>query len=171
MALGGPSSLFPVKDYRDNMPLLHPVLTELTNKPLPLGFKVAADPLHLGNQIVSVNQDVRHAASQVCALGRSINSTSYLSGASIKQSRLPEDVVVGPSVTGTLFSLKRRIIWSRSSTSKARCTRSSGTLTWPPAGNEHISITSSLLGTERKTSSEPRGERLRFSTVSPRIST
>src|SRR5262249_54575335 len=43
--------------------------------------------------------------------GRSISSTSYPSGASIKMNRLPDDVVVGPSVTRMLFCSSLR--WCR----------------------------------------------------------
>lgn len=48
--------------------------------------------------------------------GRSISSTSYPSGASMKINRLPDDVVVGPSVTRMPFLFKFAMASSRFST-------------------------------------------------------
>jgi hypothetical protein len=85
----------------------------------------------------------------------------------MKQKR-PERLCVGPSVIGTPRDWSWPIARSRSATSKARCTRSSGTFTAPLAGKLHSSISSAEPGTSRKASSEPRGEVWRSITFSPR---
>ena len=87
-----------------------------------------------------------------------INSISYLSGSSVKIKRVPFEVSIGPSVMGVLECSSLKMQLSKFSTSKARCTRSSGTSIFPESGNEHNSSSQSVPGKRRKTSVEPRGE-------------
>ena len=86
-----------------------------------------------------------------------INSISYLSGSSVKIKRVPFEVSMGPSVMGVLECSSLKMQLSKFSTSKARCTKSSGTSIFPESGNEHNSSSQSVTGKGRKTSVEPRG--------------
>ena len=68
-----------------------------------------------------------------------INSISYLSGSSVKINFVPFEDSKGPSVIGIPAALSLSIHSCRSSTWKARWTKSSGTWTDPESGKEHNS--------------------------------